>query len=141
MGREEISSSNAPERGIKSVLWTQGERTKTRPFSVRKMEIHRPPWEDRCKPGADLRRCHRSEQWLARICSLVSRRAAKKKMEVLGLSLPLRQKEAIDVPTAQGTTGLTSAKIHIFLNFNVEESQRKGRGWRDGLRVKSNDCS
>ena len=70
-------------------------------------------------------------------------------------SLPLRRKEAIaiDGPTAQGTTGLTSAKIHIFLNFNVgilplgldvlstEESQRKGRGWRDGLLVRSNDCS
>lgn len=45
----------------------------------------------------------------------------KEKMKVLDvLSLPLRGKEAIaiDVRTAQSTTGLTSAKIHVFLNFN-----------------------
>lgn len=45
----------------------------------------------------------------------------KEKMNVLDvLSLPLRGKEAIaiDVCTAQSTTGLTSAKIHAFLNFN-----------------------
>lgn len=43
-------------------------------------------------------------------------------MNVLGCPNPKSSegKEAIatDVPTAQGTTGLTSAKIHIFLNFN-----------------------
>lgn len=43
------------------------------------METHKLPWVGRCKPGADLHRCHQSGQWLARICSLVSQRAIRTK--------------------------------------------------------------
>lgn len=67
------------KRGTKSVTWTQAEGIKKRPSSVQKMEIHKLPWGGRYKPGADRRRCHQSGQWLARIYSLVSQRAAKDK--------------------------------------------------------------
>ena len=79
-------SWDAPKR-IKSVTWTWGENTKKRPSSVQKMGTHKHPWVDRCKPGADLRRCHQSGRWLARICSLVSQRAAgDKRQKWLGIS-------------------------------------------------------
>lgn len=54
-------------------------RTKKRPSFSQKMETHKLPWVGRYKPGADLHICHQSGQLLARICSLVSRRAAKDK--------------------------------------------------------------
>lgn len=50
-----------------------GDKTKKRPSSVQKTGTHTHPWGGRYKPGADLHRCHQSGQWLARICSLVSR--------------------------------------------------------------------
>ena len=77
---------DAPKR-IRSVTWTWGENTKKRPSSVQKMGTHKHPWVDRCKPGADLHRCHQCGRWLARICSLVSQRAAgDKRQKWLGIS-------------------------------------------------------
>lgn len=101
-GRWNISClSNAPERGIKSVTWTQEERTKKRPSSVQKMETRKLPWVGRYKPSADLHRCRQSGRRLARICSLVSQRAVRAKDgSVLQHSegLPLGEEMAMTSP-------------------------------------------
>lgn len=99
-----------------------GGRTKKKPSSVQKMETHRPPWAGRCRPSADLRRCHRSGQWLARICSLVSQRAEREKEDIWGCSESFGGKSrqwVLDVPTAQGTGGPTHAKTHHFSQFQL----------------------
>ena len=59
----------------------EGENTKKRPSSAQKTGTRKHPWGDRYRPGAGLHRCHQSGRWLARICSLVSQRAAGDKRQ------------------------------------------------------------
>lgn len=89
-----------------------GDKTKKRPSSVQKTGTHTHPWGGRYKPGADLHRCHQSGQWLARICSLVSRMAARdKRWECSGIFL---RGDCSNSPTAWDTISPTT-----ILNSNL----------------------